>query len=182
VLQPVGSMLDAFDRSGRSRRKEREMKGKQHILGSTIALCVVVAAVAAPSGFAAGGTSPDAFERAVNARMNALSSPRQAAPDAFERAVNARMNALSNSRQAPPDAFERALNAHTQALAAGATTFGHRGPDLVERAPVTIGSPTIDPGFDWAAAAVGGSAMLALVLVLSGGAVVTRHARSTVAR
>jgi hypothetical protein len=173
-------MLVSVDRSGRSRRKERDMKGKQHILGMTVTILVVATAAAVPSAFAAGGTSPDAFERAVNAHMNALSAPRQAPPDAFERALNARMNALSNSTRVAPDAFERALNAHSQALAARQTSLGHRGPDLVERTSVTSGS-TVDPGFDWTAAAVGGSAMLALVLLLNGAALATRQSRSRAA-
>ena len=44
-----------------------------------------------------GGATPDAFERAVNARLGGV-------PDAFERAVNAKVAAM-------PDAFERAVNA-----------------------------------------------------------------------
>jgi hypothetical protein len=170
-------MLRRIDRAGRSRRKETEMKGKLQVLGSATLLALAAASFGTSAALAGRDTS-DAFMRAVNTHTQELSGPRQAPPDAFERALNA-SRALAAPSRPVPDAFERAVNGHTQALAARQTSFGDRGPDLVER----VGSATFtvsssDSGFDWAAAAVGGSAMLALVLVLSGGAVATRHTRS----
>jgi len=94
-------------------------------------------------------------------------------PDAFERAVNARLSTPM------PDAFERAVNAHNASLATIASP-GRAVPDVVE----SIGSPSVavpSDGFDWTSAAIGGSAMLALVLLVSGGALATRHSRSRVA-
>ena len=152
------------------------MKGKLQVLGSAVVLAVVVASFGASAALAAGDTS-DAFMRAVNTHMQELSAPRPAPPDAFERAVAARMKMLAAATRPVPDAFERALHAHEQALAAGTTSFGERGPDLVERVVSPSASVSGDTGFDWSAAALGGSATLAIVLLLSGGAVAARHQR-----
>ena len=168
---------------------------------------------------AAGDPGPDAFERAVNARIS------MQMPDAVDRAVNARIAgsggklselalsaqmagpnfsqtstagssgklselALSAKMAGPnfaqtsaggpgPDAFERAVNAHNASLGSIASP-GRTVPDVVE----AIGSSAVtasSAGFDWTSAAIGGSAMLALVLLVSGGAIATRHSRGRVA-
>jgi hypothetical protein len=67
-----------------------------HHRSKGLALVVLLAALLAPSALASSPTPPDAFERAVEARVSA------SLPDAFERTVNARLSAPV------PDAFERA--------------------------------------------------------------------------
>jgi hypothetical protein len=69
-----------------------------HHRSKGLALVVLLAALLTPSALASS-PPPDAFERAVSARVSASQ------PDAFERAVNAKLSAPV------PDAFERAVNA-----------------------------------------------------------------------
>lgn len=123
------------------------MKGKAHIVGSVAVLVVVAALAVAPSGLAAGGTSPDAFERAVNAHNASLPNP-----DAFERAVSIR-------QQISAPAFGPAAS----------------GPDLVVQAEAPIAGA--GSSFDWNAAAIGGSATLAFVLLIGTIVVATRQVR-----
>jgi len=151
---------------------------------TTAALLIVPVAMA-------GDPGPDAFERAVNAHLSTQM------PDAVDRAVNARIAssvkvselALSARMAGPnlshatngsgPDAFERAVNAHNASLAT-VSSPGRAVPDVVE----SIGSGSVSAasnGFDWSSAAIGGTAMLALVLLVSGGAIFTRHSRGRVA-
>jgi hypothetical protein len=73
------------------------MKQVSHHRSKGLALVVLLAALLAPSALASSPASPDAFERAVDARVSA------SLPDAFERAVNARLSAPV------PDAIERAV-------------------------------------------------------------------------
>jgi hypothetical protein len=177
------------------------MKGKRHIVG-WIVLVIMAALLLAP-GASANGYSPDAFERAVNAH-NALSSndlgsqpDRIAPPDAFERAVNAHNASLLDRSAQPqveaayPDAFERAVNARNASLAnpdaferavnahalAAAPAFGPSasGPDLVVGTDSSV--PATGSSFDWDSAAIGGSATLALLLLVGTIVLATRGSR-----
>lgn len=93
-------------------------------------------------------------------------------PDAFERAVNARLASA-------PDVVDRAVAAH-QASLTSTVSPGRATPDLPPTGSAFLASSTAD-GFDWTSAAIGGSAMLAVVLLVSGGALATRHSRGRVA-
>lgn len=148
-------------------------------------------------------TMPDAVDRAVTARLSASSgrvselalSAKMAGPSFSQTTTSGSSGKLSElglsakmagpnfsqttTSDPGPDAFERAVNAHNASL----TTIASPGrivPDVVE----TIGTTSVtvpSNGFDWSSAAIGGSAMLALVLLVSGGAVATRHSRGRVA-
>ena len=116
-----------------------------------LAFALAVAALIAPAALA-GGTMPDAFERAVNARIAST----------------------------PPDAFERAVATHQAGLLAVASP-GRAVVDVVQPTSSTS-SATAATGFDWSSAFVGGSAMLGFVLLAAGAALtVTRHGRGQVA-
>jgi hypothetical protein len=93
-------------------------------------------------------------------------------PDAFERAVNARLAGA-------PDAVDRAVAVHSASLAS-AVSPGRVSPDRAPTGSAFFPSSTAD-GFDWASAAIGGSAMLALVLLVGGGTLATRYSRGRVA-
>jgi hypothetical protein len=84
-----------------------------------------------------GGTTPDAFERAVDAKV-------AAAPDAVERAVNAKVAAT-------PDAFERAVNAK---LASSGVPGG-----------TEPSASSASAGFQWADAALGAAATIGLLML-----------------
>ena len=148
-------------------------------------------------------TMPDAVDRAVTAHI-ASSTPklselalsaRMAGPTfsqtstsgstkkLSELALSARMAGPTFSQSSAsgpgPDAFERAVNAHNASLGT-ISSPGRAVPDVVgpiDSTAVTVSSD----GFDWTSAAIGGSAMLALVLLVSGGAFATRHSRGRVA-
>jgi hypothetical protein len=149
--------------------KERTMTRKAHTFRLALTAAVAAALLIVPVATAAD-PGPDAFERAVNARnadakqkLSELAlSPRAAGPSFSQ----------TSAPVSGPDAFERAVNAHTASLAIIASP-GRTAPDVVE----SIGSTSVtaaSDGFDWTAAAIGGSAMLALVLLVSGGALATR--------
>jgi hypothetical protein len=117
------------------------MKAQAQRMVGTMALALTAAAILAGGTQAArpddrageigvGGATPDAFERAVNARLVAV-------PDAFERAVNAKVAAM-------PDAFERAVNARLAPaggtdVSAPSATDGFQWADAALGAAVTIG-------------------------------------------
>ena len=163
-----------------------------HTFRLALTAAVAAALLIVPAA-AAGDPGPDAVERAVNARLSATM------PDAVDRAVTARISgssgkqselALSATMAGPnsartsvggpgPDAFERAVNAHNASLGTIASP-GRTVPDIL--AAMGTSSVTVPSnGFDWSSAAIGGSAMLALVLLVSGGALATRHSRGRVA-
>ncbi len=120
-----------------------------HTFGIALATTVTAALLLVPAALA-GGSYPDAFERAVNARL-----------------------------AGSPDAVDRAVAAH-QASLASTVSPGRATPDLPPTGAAFLTSSTAE-GFDWTSAAIGGSAMLAVVLLVSGGALATRHSRGRVA-
>ena len=128
------------------------MTRKAHTFGIALATMLTAAALAAPAALAEG-SYPDAVERAVNARL---------------------------ATSTYPDVFERAVAAHQAASLASVVSPGRSNPDLAPTESGSFMSSTAD-GFDWTSAAIGGSATLALVLLVSGGALATRHSRGRVA-
>ena len=120
-----------------------------HTFGIALATTVTAALLLVPAALA-DGSYPDAFERAVNARLAGA-----------------------------PDAVDRAVATHQAALAS-AVSPGRVNPDQAPTGSAFFAGATAD-GFDWTSAAIGGSAMLAVVLLVSGGALATRHSRGRVA-
>ncbi len=136
------------------------MKVQAQRLMGTIVLTVAVAAILTGGAVASSGTPapPDAFERAVNAR---LATP---GPDAFERAVNARYSTPV------PDAFERAVANSVRPDDRGEL----RGPGVVPEQPVSTSSSYLSDARDW-------SVVATVVLLLAAGLLLTiRHRRRVV--
>jgi hypothetical protein len=125
-----------------------------HTVSFVLGLALAAAALLVPAA-QAGGSYPDAFERAVV--RHAESTPATGS-----------------------DVVERAVAAHRAALVATPSP-GRAFADVVE--PATPTASGIDSGsFDVSSALIGGSAMLALVLLVSGGGLLaTRHGRGRVA-
>src|SRR5262245_39517059 len=112
----------------------------QRTIGAVVAMLAVSAVLAGGAlgarpddragEIGVGGATPDAFERAVNARLASV-------PDAFERAVNAKVAAT-------PDAFERAVNARLSSAPAtqapvSSSTDGFQWADAALGGAVAIG-------------------------------------------
>jgi hypothetical protein len=136
------------------------MKQVSHHRSKGFALVVLLAALLAPSALASSPVPPDAFERAVDARVSA------SLPDAFERAVKARLSAPV------PDAFDRA-----------AIRQAARPDDLgTIRGPGAFGPPTEIPvaddgGADWRTYGVLSLVIVASLFAASGLLLVRRRER-----
>ncbi|HXF97380.1 MAG TPA: hypothetical protein VNJ46_02075 [Gaiellaceae bacterium] len=129
----------------------------------SFAAVVATAALAvAPSAF---GQGPDAFERAVNARVNAGPSWATTYPDAFERAVAAE----ARSRvERYPDAFQRALGNRAGGLPSTIPGDHHdRSEALSTTAPASVSTSGTAPEWPQIGIGFGVGALLALGLMIT---------------